>query len=97
MKTIIWVYWPAFIAAGIAESVFFTLIDPQQLYLLGQPVTLPPLTTYSLGFLFFWLICACASLLTWLMLPNAARQAHLVMASPDHNMYRLKSQFSLTI
>ena len=63
------------IAAGIAESVFFTLIDPQQLYLLGQPVTLPPLTTYSLGFLFFWLICACASLLTWLMLPNAARQA----------------------
>ena len=75
MKTIIWVCWPAFIAAGIAESVFFTLIDPQQLYLLGQPVTLPPLTTYSLGFLFFWLICACASLLTCLMLPNAARQA----------------------
>lgn len=38
MKQVIWVLWPAFIAAGIAEVAFFTLIDPGQLYLLGQPV-----------------------------------------------------------
>ena len=28
MKMVIWVLWPAFTAAGIAEVVFFTLIDP---------------------------------------------------------------------
>jgi hypothetical protein len=69
MKLIIWVLWPAFAAAGVAEIVFFTLIDPQTLYLLGEPVEMSPMATYSLGFLFFWLICAGASLMTWFMLP----------------------------
>ena len=79
MKMIIWVLWPAFTAAGIAEVVFFTLIDPQQLYLLGKPVDVSPMTTYSIGFLLFWLVCAGASLMTWFMLPadvKAALQRH---------------------
>ena len=42
MRHIIWVLWPAFIAAGMAEIVFFTVIDPQQLYFFGQPVALSP-------------------------------------------------------
>ena len=70
MKHIIWILWPAFITAGIAEVVFFTAIDPQQLYLLGQPVALSPLATYSIGFLMFWLVCAGSSLMTYFMLPN---------------------------
>lgn len=69
MKLVIWVLWPAFAMAGVAEIVFFTLIDPQQLYLLGRPVDLPPLATYSLGFLLFWLLCAGASLATYWLLP----------------------------
>lgn len=79
MKMIIWVLWPSFGAATVAEVVFFTLIDPQQLYLLGQPVSLSPIATYSIGFLLFWLICAGASLTTYLMLPadvKAALQRH---------------------
>lgn len=75
MKHIIWVLWPAFIAAGIAEIVFFTAIDPQQLYLLGQPVELPAIATYSIGFLMFWLICAGSSLMTWFMLPHEVKSA----------------------
>ena len=75
MKHIIWVAWPAFIAAAIAEVIFFTAIDPQQLYLLGRPVDLTPLATYSIGFLMFWLICAGASLMTYLMLPAPVREA----------------------
>ncbi len=53
MKMIIWVLWPAFAAAGIAELVFFTLIDPQQLFLLGQPIEVSPMAAYSIGFLLF--------------------------------------------
>jgi hypothetical protein len=75
MKHIIWVLWPAFIAAGLAEVVFFTVIDPQQLYLLGRPVELPPLATYSIGFLMFWLICAGSSLMTCFMLPAGVKNA----------------------
>ncbi|MEI7430608.1 MAG: hypothetical protein WCL27_09140 [Betaproteobacteria bacterium] len=75
MKHIIWVFWPAFIAAGIAETVFFTVIDPKQLYLLGQAVELSTTATYSIGFLMFWAICAGSSLMTWFMLPQEVKQA----------------------
>ena len=70
MKHIIWIFWPAFVAAGIAEIVFFTVIDPQQLFLFGQPVVLPAIATYSIGFLIFWLMCSGASLMSWFMLPS---------------------------
>ena len=75
MKHIIWVLWPAFIAAGIAETAFFTVIDPKQLYLMGQPVELSAMATYSIGFLMFWLICAGSSLMTWFMLPQDIKTA----------------------
>jgi len=75
MKHIIWVLWPAFIAAGIAETAFFTVIDPKQLYLMGQPVELSAMATYSIGFLMFWLICAGSSLMTWFMLPQDIKKA----------------------
>ena len=75
MKHIIWVLWPAFIAAGIAETVFFTVIDPKQLYLMGQPVELSAMATYSIGFLMFWFICAGSSLMTWFMLPQDIKTA----------------------
>ena len=55
--------------------VFFTLIDPQQLYLLGQPINVSPMTTYSIGFLLFWLLCSGASLMTYLMLPGDVKAA----------------------
>jgi hypothetical protein len=47
--------------------VFFTVIDPQELYLFGEPVHLSKLATYSIGFLGFWLACAASSLMTWFL------------------------------
>ncbi len=90
MKLIIWVLWPAFIAAGIAEVIFFTVIDPQQLYLFGQPVELPAMTTYSIGFLMFWLICAGASLMTWFMLPQEIKSALQRHADEHEDLARRK-------
>lgn len=63
MKQIL-VFWPSFLVAGIAEMVFFTVMDPQQLYLFGQPVEFSPIATYSIGFFGFWLVCAASSMLT---------------------------------
>jgi hypothetical protein len=70
----IWVLWPSFVAAAIAEFAFFAVADPQQLYWMGEPVTLSASATYSLGFLFFWLICAGSSVLTYLLLPPRIRE-----------------------
>jgi len=75
MKHIIWILWPAFIAAGVAEVVFFTVIDPKQLFLLGQPIALDPLTTYSIGFFLFWVLCIGSSLMTYFMLPQTIKKA----------------------
>jgi len=64
MQKVIQVLWPSFIVAGIAEIVFFTVINPQELYLLGKPVNFSEIATYSIGFFAFWLICAASSLTT---------------------------------
>jgi hypothetical protein len=58
------VLWPSFLVAGIAEAVFFTVIDPQELYLFGEPVRYSLTTTYSIGFFGFWMVGAASSLLT---------------------------------
>lgn len=58
------VLWPSFLVAGVAEAVFFTVVDPQTLYLFGEPVDYAPIATYSIGFFGFWLVGAGSSLLT---------------------------------
>jgi hypothetical protein len=64
MQRLIWILWPSFVVAGIAEAVFFTLIDPQELYLFGEPVSFSRLATYSIGFFAFWALCAASSAFT---------------------------------
>jgi hypothetical protein len=61
MNKLYFILWPSFLVAGIAEIVFFTVIDPQDLYLFGQPVHFSSLATYSIGFFAFWAICAASS------------------------------------
>lgn len=58
------VLWPSFLMAGLAEIAFFTVINPQELYLFGERVDYSPIATYSIAFFGFWLICAASSLLT---------------------------------
>jgi len=63
MKWIL-VLWPSFLIAGVAEIFFFTVFNPQELYLFGEPVEYTPIATYSIGFFGFWLACAASSMLT---------------------------------
>jgi hypothetical protein len=64
MRQLIWILWPSFVVAGLAEVVFFTLVDPQELYLFGEPVHWSRTAIYSSGFFAFWAICAASSLFT---------------------------------
>ena len=64
MNKLYWIIWPSFLVAGIAEILFFAIIQPQDLYFFGKAVDLSPLATYSIGFFAFWLICAASSLAT---------------------------------
>jgi hypothetical protein len=63
-RLIMVVLWPSFLVAIVAEGFFFSLLDPHELTLAGSRVDVSPLALYSVGFFFFWLFCALASLLT---------------------------------
>lgn len=62
------IVWPSFLVAIVAEGCFFALFDPQELLRLGGFHGLPPIAGYTIGFLFFWLFCSLASLLTQYLL-----------------------------
>ncbi|MBM3359455.1 MAG: hypothetical protein FJY54_17230 [Betaproteobacteria bacterium] len=64
MRRAIWILWPSFIVAGIAETAFFTLFDPMELTVLGQPAGLSRIAVYSLGFFVFWGFAAASSAFT---------------------------------
>lgn len=72
LKSIL-ILWPSFMVAVVAELVFFTVVDPQQLYLFGEPVAYSKIATYSIGFFALWAVCAASSLLTVFLLPSAKR------------------------
>jgi hypothetical protein len=63
-KRLIYILWPAFIVAGIAEGVFFTLFDPTELRLFDREIALSRTAIYSIGFFAFWAFAAGSSALT---------------------------------
>ena len=71
-KRLMWILWPSFIVGGIAEGVFFTLIDPQELYLFGDPVHWSRTAVYSVGFFMFWAVAAASSAFTCFLQRTAA-------------------------
>jgi hypothetical protein len=69
------VMWCSFLVASAATMVFFAIVDP-------APFTDAPtadgssrMTLYSLGFFFFWAICAGTAALTAFMLATPAAPA----------------------
>ncbi|MBI1397890.1 MAG: hypothetical protein GC151_18105 [Betaproteobacteria bacterium] len=64
MQRLIHILWPSFIVGGAAEALFFTLFDPMDLTLFGEPVSVGRTAVYSIGFFCFWGIAACSSALT---------------------------------
>lgn len=64
LRRILWVVWPAFLVAGAAEAIFFTVFDPFELHFFGAPLELSRQAIYTLGFFGFWGMGIAASALT---------------------------------
>jgi len=62
-QRILWVLWPSFLVAAVAELLFFAVIDPQDLSVFGVPLDAGRMPVYTVGFFFFWVITAAASAL----------------------------------
>ncbi|HLD09198.1 MAG TPA: hypothetical protein VJB68_04045 [Methylophilaceae bacterium] len=66
----IWILWPSFLIAGIAEGLLFTFISPEDIVFFGQPVEASQQAIYTTGFFVLWGLCALSSALTFLVLPK---------------------------
>jgi hypothetical protein len=63
-QRVMWVVWPAFLVAAVAETLFFTVFDPMDLHFFGVTVELSRQAIYTLGFFAFWALCVASSALT---------------------------------
>ena len=71
-RRLIWILWPAFIVGGVAEALFFTLVDPGDLSFFGVPIAVSRVAAYSIGFFVFWALAATSSALTCFFQRTAA-------------------------
>ena len=72
---LMWVLWPAFLAAGVLEMLVFAVIDPEDMRWMGQSLTWPRQAIYSLGFFVMWGLTAVASSLS-LMLSRSSESVN---------------------
>jgi len=64
------VLWPSFLVAIVAEGVFFSMVDPHELTLVGITLADSREAAYTVGFLLFWILFSVSSGLTWLLSRN---------------------------
>lgn len=67
LHKMMWIAWPAFLVAGILETLVFAMVDPQDLHWFGQPVALSRQGVYTVAFFVFWGITMLSSGLTTLL------------------------------
>ena len=63
MRKAIAILWPSFLFGGLGTVLFFSLLDPVDLFFVG-PLELGRKAGYTLGFFFFWALAAGSSWLT---------------------------------
>lgn len=63
----IYIAWPAFLAACVLELLVFAFADPLDLQWAGQTLAWSRQAVYTAGFFAFWLVCSGACALTALL------------------------------
>jgi len=83
LRLLIWVLWPSFLIAAIAEAAFFAAIHPEEILLFGEPLAISNEGIYTLGFFVMWAFCAASSALTVFVLPKSGEQPRLSSDESD--------------
>ncbi|HSV34345.1 MAG TPA: hypothetical protein VLI46_02250 [Ramlibacter sp.] len=64
---LMWIAWPAFLAACVLELVVFAMVDPLELEWSGHPLAWSRQGVYTAAFFFFWAVSLVACALTTLL------------------------------
>jgi len=67
------VLWPAFLMAAVAEGVFFSMIDPIELDIVGIHLAASREAAYTVGFFVFWALFTASSGLTYMLSQDCSR------------------------
>lgn len=70
LRLLMWILWPAFMAACLGEGLLFSLVDPEELVFFGHAIEISKEGVYTIGFLVIWGLCALSSTLTIYVLPG---------------------------
>jgi hypothetical protein len=66
------VLWPAFLMAGVLETLVFAVVDPLSLHWFGgPPIEWPALAVYTVTFFIFWAVIAAAGFISQLLTCSA--------------------------
>lgn len=63
VQRVMWVLWPSFLLAGVAEMLVFSLFDPADLQIFGAS-DFDRTAVYTIGFFVLWAVTAASSTLT---------------------------------
>ena len=77
------VLWPAFLVAVAAEGVFFSMVDPQELVIVGLHLADSREAAYTLGFFIFWGFFCVACSLTWVLSSAMSPPQSLITCEAD--------------
>lgn len=69
-RLLIWILWPSFLVAGMAEGLLFSMIHPSELIFFGHHPDISDEGIYTLGFFIIWIFCSFSSALTAYILPG---------------------------
>lgn len=73
--------WPSFMVAIAATGLFFSAFDPKSLYPFDLDIEISTIGTYTIGFFFFWILCAVSSGLTVYFTVTNCKAAALLESS----------------
>lgn len=77
------VLWPAFLMSIVAEGVFFSMIDPHELTVVGLHLADSREAAYTVGFLVFWAMFTVSNALTYLLSHTAEPPIDLLLTPED--------------
>lgn len=77
------VLWPAFLMSIVAEGVFFSMIDPQELDLVGLHLADSREAAYTVGFFVFWALFTVSNSLTYLLAHGSPPPTNLLQTPED--------------
>ena len=84
------VLWPAFLMSIVAEGVFFSMIDPQELDVVGLHLADSREAAYTIGFFVFWALFTISSGLTYL-LAHGTRPPPDLLQTPEDRKHQDKA------